>query len=167
MSDHLARCHREEVEVVHVPAMKLGSTKRKQAWSTQLKEGDYLHNCKEYGKGGTFIPVYRTKKVDDFVPCSACHGLYKKYLLYLHVQRCGKEHGVSVSRKKKAAIPEGGLKWPAVSTVNKCFREKVLMSMKEVDVNKIVLKDPVTMQYGERMVMKNYVQEHTPNYISS
>ena len=75
-------------------AMKIGSTKRKQAWSTRLREGDYLLNCKECGKGGTFIPVYRTqtdKKVDDFVPCSLCHGLYKKSLLYLHVQRCGKE----------------------------------------------------------------------------
>ena len=29
---------------------------------------------------------------------------------------------------------------PAVSTVNKCFREKVLMSMKEVDGNQKVKK---------------------------
>ena len=26
-------------------AMKIGSTKCKQAWSTRLREGDYLHNC--------------------------------------------------------------------------------------------------------------------------
>ena len=168
MSDHLARCHRDEVEVVHVLSMKLCSTERKQAWSAMLKEGDYLHNCKvlESGKGGTFIPVYRTKtdkKADDFVPCSVCHGLYHKSLLYLHVQRRGPEHGVSVSRKRKAAIMEGELMWPAVSSVNKGFREKVLMSMKEVDVKKIVLvlKDPVIMQYGERMFMKKDVQEQT------
>ena len=73
---------------------------------------------------------------------------------------------VSVSRKLKAAVMEGKLMWPAVSSVNKCFREKVLMSMKEDDVKKIVLKDPVIMQYGERMFMKKDVQEHTPNYIS-
>ena len=172
MSDHLARCHRDEVEVVHVLSMKLCSTERKHAWSAMLKEGDYLHNCKvlESGKGGTVIPVYRTKtdkKADDFVPCSVCHGLYHKSPLYLHVQRCGPEHGVSVSRKRKAAIMEGELMWPAVSSVNKGFREKVLMSMKEDDVKKIVLKDPVIMQYGERMFMKKDVQEHTPNYISS
>ena len=74
---------------------------------------------------------------------------------------------LAVSRKRKAAILEGELMWPAVSPVNKCFTEKVLMSMKEVDVKKIVLKDPVIMQYGERMFMKKDVQEHTPNYISS
>ena len=38
-----------------------------------------------------------------------------------------------------------------------------MMSMKEDDVKKIVLKDPVIMQYGERMFMKKDVQEHTPN----
>ena len=43
MSDHLARCHGDEVEVVHVLSMKLCSTERKQAWSAMLKEGDYLH----------------------------------------------------------------------------------------------------------------------------
>ena len=41
------------------------------------------------------------------------------------------------------------------------------MSMKKVDVKKIVLKDPVIMQYGERMFMKKDIQEHTPNNISS
>ena len=98
------------------------------------------------GKGGTFIPVYTTQKdkiAVDFMPCSVCHGLYKKSLLYLHVQRCGKEHGVSVSRKRKAAILEGELMRPAVSSANKCFREKVLMSMKEddiIDIKTIVLK---------------------------
>ena len=120
MSDHLARCHREEVEVAHVLAVKLGSKKIiSKRGVTRLKAGDYLHNCKvlECGKGGTFIQVYRTQKdkiAVDFVPCSVCHGLYKKSLLYLHVQRCGKEHGVSVSRKRKAAILEGELMWPVL-----------------------------------------------------
>ena len=81
--------------------MKLGSKQRMQTRSTWLKETDQLHNCEvlERGKGGTFIPVYSTqkdKKVDDSVPCSVCHDLYKKYLLYRHVQLCGKER---VTRK--------------------------------------------------------------------
>ena len=93
-----------------------------------------------------------------------------RFSIYMFdVQRCGKEHGVSVSRKRKAAIGlmEGELMRPAVSSVNKCFREKVLMSMKENDVKNIVLKVPVILQYGERMSMKKDVQEPTLNYINS
>ena len=151
-----------EVEVAHVIAMKVGSKERKHAWSTLLKEGDYLHNCEvaQVGKGGTFIPMYRSrqdKKLEDFVPCSVCHGLCKKSLLYLHVQRFGKKHGVSVSTKRKAAIVEGELLWPAVSSVNKAFREKVIWSMKD-DIRKFVLKDDLIVQHGERMYMKKDVQ---------
>ena len=73
MSDHLARCHREEVEVAHVLAVEIGSKYRKQAWSTRLMEGDNLHNCMvlEYSKG---VPtVYRTQK--DNIAVDLCHAL--------------------------------------------------------------------------------------------
>ena len=62
MIDHLARCHSEEVEVAHVVAMKIGSTKRKQAWSTRLKEGDYLHNCEVWQRGYLHTSVHNSER---------------------------------------------------------------------------------------------------------
>ena len=62
MIDHLARCHSEEVEVAHVVAMKIGSTKRKQAWSTRLKEGDYLHNCEVWQRGYLYTSVHNSER---------------------------------------------------------------------------------------------------------
>ena len=171
MSDHLERVHKNEVEVARVLAMKKGSRERRTAWGELLRQGDFLHNYEVLrANTGVFIPKYisqKERRPKDFVPCSVCKGMYKRNLLGLHIQRCGKVHGTPVPKKRKAAIIEGELLCPAASGTSKSFFQKVLGKMKDDGVKRIVLNDTLILQYGERLFMKKDIHEHTPNHISS
>lgn len=169
MSSHLQRCHNNETEVAKVLTMHKWSQGRRRAWLRLLNEGDYQHNYGALESGvGTLIPKYRSKNktVEDMVVCSHCKGLYKKSLLYLHVERCCMRNS-TVKRGRGTSARDGKLLMPMPNHISEAFHHKIIQKMRQDDISRLVQNDSLIILYGERIFYRKDVEEHTGNQVSS
>ena len=170
MSTHLIDVHSDISEVAEVLALPIGSKKRRREFIKIQDEGDYIHNTEIIKKGhGTVIPKYRktqSTEVDNLIACLHCHGLYTKNVLHIHYKTCYQKPEDFKALKKGEAVKMGRLIMPSHIT-DKAFDEHVIQRMRDDQIKKIIKRDPLILEFGQRKFSKRDIEEHTPGNVST
>ncbi|XP_061135044.1 uncharacterized protein LOC133154390 isoform X1 [Syngnathus typhle] len=166
MSRHLQRQHSHKEEVSAALRFPKGSRERQKLWNRLTNEGNYAHNKQvlQTGEGQLAARKRPTKtgQAQDFLHCLYCRGLYRKKRLACHMKRCPE-------RQKRKMDEEPRIGKERVET--RCALEAmgdlgisaglraILSHMIYDDVTRLIISEPVLLDYGEDMLAR-YGSDH-------
>lgn len=174
ISRHLIQVHNKEMEIAKILSFPKKSKERKTLWKEIVNKGNYKHNYDVMKNGnGEIVPKYRPRNTTNnpepencfssYAPCEFCLGSYKKTDLWKHQKNC--ELKSSEKRSKANPIQMGKLLLPIVGT-SKGFYENIFIKMRDDAVKLEIQKDPLVLQFAERLYEKNGANLHQHQYIS-
>lgn len=158
---------KHEIEVAKILSLKKGSKERKKAWALLAAKGNNMHNLKVRQKGsGLLIPKYRPTTLPEpkkYLPCEFCRMLIVSSDLWKHHRSCvGKPKDV----KSDAPSRNSRLLLPIQESVDKEFRESVVVNIRDDVIGQKAKTDPLILEFGERRFEKTGMHEHTYTHIA-
>ncbi|XP_065921181.1 uncharacterized protein [Magallana gigas] len=174
ISRHLIQVHNKEMEIAKILSFPKKSKERKTLWKEIVNKGNYKHNYDVMKNGnGEKVPKYRPRNTTNnpepencfssYAPCEFCLGSYKKTDPWKYQKNC--ELKSSEKRSKANPIQMGKLLLPIVGT-SKGFYENIFIKMRDDAVKLEIQKDPLVLQFAERLYEKNGANLHQHQYIS-
>ncbi|XP_061788026.1 uncharacterized protein [Nerophis lumbriciformis] len=160
MARHLQRAHSHRAEVAAAIQLPKGTRERQKAWNRLMNEGNFVHNKHVLKTGeGQLAPRKRpriTGKAQDFLHCLHCRGLFRKKSLTCHMRRCPERKKKDNEARIRQERVETRCALQAIGDlgISLGFRA-VLSQMNYDDVTRLILTEPVMLQYGEDM-FKHY-----------
>ncbi|XP_054628943.1 uncharacterized protein LOC129179570 [Dunckerocampus dactyliophorus] len=155
MSRHLERFHSHKAEVAAALRFPKGSRERQKVWNRLINEGNFAHNKQVLKTGEGQLAArkrpHKTGQAQDFLHCLHCRGLFMKKSLTGHMKRCPEREKDSEPRIRQERV-ETRCALEAIGDlgVSQGFRA-VLSQMIYDDVTRLILTEPILLQYGEDM----------------
>ncbi|XP_049619021.1 uncharacterized protein [Syngnathus scovelli] len=172
LSRHLQRQHSHKEEVSAALRFPKGSRERQKLWKRLTNEGNYAHNKQvlRTGEGQLAARKRPTKAVQaqDFLHCLHCRGLYMKKNLAYHMKRCPERQ----KRKKDEEPPIGkervetrcALEAMSDLSISAGLRA-ILSHMIYDDVTRLIISEPVLLDYGEDMLARYGLDDKRQDYM--
>jgi hypothetical protein len=162
---HLEATHANEKEVLEAMMQPKLSKQRKQLFEKLRNMGNFIHNstCLTTGHG-IIIPKRRAnsgniKNLDEYAPCGACRGLFKKKYFYHHYNNCSE-------RKETSTRKKGFTVFPTVDCFMEDFSSNVLANMRQDNLYQVMRQDKLILKFGAELYNKLGVQIHLRTYIA-
>lgn len=168
---HLERKHKDEIDVAKVLILPKKSYERRKAWEKLVNEGDFAHNYNVLEKGdGQIIPKYRCsnrEKSIKLIPCTVCHGMYRKNELWQHFKKCSSSLNSKDNEKINVGPVAGGKKLMPKCCSSEIFHVNIIDKMRDDSIKAAVLSDPSIIKIGMNMYADHGIQNHRHVYISN
>lgn len=154
ISKHWLSIHDTEKLVIEISSET--HAVKKKALVTKLRNtGDYMHNKDVIKEGkGSLVVAYRPnskqrgKTPDDYRVCETCAGSFRTGQLYRH--KCK----VDPNRKKGRVALRAKMLLPAPTSVRPDVI-KLIQGMKDDDVRKAILKDPILLKLASKLYVRH------------
>jgi hypothetical protein len=164
IKQHLeTRLHSDEFEVARLMSKK----DDKREFLKQLLRirnlGNHKHNCDVVRNGcGTLVVVYTPKEpvtcefADEYVPCPYCVGYYNKKQLWRHCKnRCVWRPSDRTGGIERYFTKSGRYLLPVPPNTTSQM-QRIILPMRNDDVFRAAVGDPLVMQYIDRLSNKHY-----------
>ncbi|XP_077416703.1 uncharacterized protein LOC144048511 isoform X2 [Vanacampus margaritifer] len=158
MSRHLEHKHSHKEEVSAALRFPKGSRERQKVWNQLINEGNYVHNKQVLRTGvGQLAARKRPKKTgqaQDFLHCLHCRGLYMKRNLACHMKRCPERREKKDDEARVGQVrveTRCALETMGDLGISAGFRA-ILSQMIYDDVTRLIIREPVLLDYGEDML---------------
>ncbi|XP_054874448.1 uncharacterized protein LOC118470783 isoform X2 [Amphiprion ocellaris] len=155
---HLERAHKDKSDVAKALSFPKGSKKRHALLDYIRNKGNFAHNASvmESGKG-ELVPFRRPTKEaqgNDFMHCAYCQGLYKRKVLWQHMNTCKVKPGSVVPTPGKNRVQSMcAYTMPVPPNITKKLWG-VISAMNPDLVTNIVKNDQVIIDIGQHLLNK-------------
>jgi transcription elongation factor Elf1 len=178
---HILNVHKGETDVKKLLDLEPRSKERIELVEKLLAKGNHEHNVKTINlKRGLFIPKRRPSarkaqgkkinwSVSDYGPCPGCTLWMKKSLLARHTSHCAshkQNHQMKMSSSEillQSDITAGRVDRKASDDLVK----EVYKIMKNDDISRIAKSDPLIVQAGNGVLMRNIGNKAMRRYYAS
>lgn len=148
---HIARKHKDQMEVAKYEAFQKGSEQRKFLADSLRKHSNFLNNV----EGNIIKPVRRPYKLSnkfpsakDYLPCSFCYGMFTKIYLSRHIKICKNNKKKTVGRSHAQVDVQNML--VAFSINNNQLAEIVFLRMASDEISFVSKSDTLITAFGTR-----------------
>ncbi|KAG5892254.1 hypothetical protein JTB14_014624 [Gonioctena quinquepunctata] len=162
LARHFERVHNNETEVARILSMPKCSKRRRDAFNSLTRNGDFYNNCDVLLlKKGELILARRPNeqenkflKYSDYGPCPECLGFMRKRHIWHHLKYscvCMKDKHILKSLKtsrQPAAESTSLLNGIHGHNLTEDFRSNILNKLRNDDISEICRKDDLILRYG-------------------
>ncbi len=177
---HLQAVHKGQKDVSKALQLEPGCKERIDIVEQLLARGNHLHNLKTIKlKCGMFIPKRRPRAtakgkklnwlVRDYGPCPLCSTWMKKKLLYRHTGKCRfRKNDMEIKMSCSEILLQSDIAAGRVDRkASDALVKEVYKIMKNDEISRIAKSDPLIVQAGNGVLMRNIGNKAMRRYYAS
>lgn len=174
LSRHLITLHGDEDDVKRMKMYDIKDSRYKATLTKLRNDGAFMHNRSVIARGVGELHTKRrpvsssgasNKTSSSYLPCPNCRVMLKASYLYRHKRNCDtsrSDHSTSRSLRSEAFML-----LPAQYNVQDNFSNDVLKHMDYDECFRIIRKDSLILQFGQKMYQRLSSKQKQKNYIGT